>query len=245
MKKLHLVFLGSIIALVVAAAPMASAVVKSAHGSGRAASGGTQSLTLDERVAYQRAIEQVCWRHRLWPKGNPQPKPALDEVVPESVIQAKVEDSLRQSQALEVYWQRPITGQQLQAEMERMAHQTKQPEVLREVWAALGNDPLVMAECLARPVLVERLIHNWYASDERFHGELKRRAEEELSWPGAVERMREMTGEYREVEWRLANGESENPPSAFRHPQSESPPSAIGRPLMLSDPHQLGNTAHV
>jgi hypothetical protein len=55
--------------------------------------------------------------------------------------------------------QRPITGEQLQAEMEQMAQRTKQPEVLRELWAALGNDPFVIAECLARPVLVERLFH--------------------------------------------------------------------------------------
>jgi hypothetical protein len=89
--------------------------------------------SLEERVAYQRAIEEVYWRHRLWPKENPQPKPSLDELMPESVIRAKVEDSLRQSQALEVYWQRPMTGEQLQAEMERMAHRTKQPEVLREL----------------------------------------------------------------------------------------------------------------
>src|SRR5206468_703913 len=33
---------------------------------------------------------------------------------------------------------------------------TKQPEVLRELFAALGNDPFVIAECLARPVLAER-----------------------------------------------------------------------------------------
>src|SRR5207247_10607025 len=32
-----------------------------------------------------------------------------------------------------------------------------QPEVLRELFAALGNDPFVIAECLARPVLSERL----------------------------------------------------------------------------------------
>jgi hypothetical protein len=32
-----------------------------------------------------------------------------------------------------------------------------QPEVLRELFAALDNDPFVIAECLARPVLVERL----------------------------------------------------------------------------------------
>lgn len=68
--------------------------------------------------------------------------------MPKSLIRATVEDSLRPSQALEVYWQRPITGEQLQAEMERMAQQTKQPEVLREVWASLGNDPLVIAESL-------------------------------------------------------------------------------------------------
>ena len=73
-------------------------------------------------------------------------------------IEKKVEDYLRNSQALEDYWQRPITADQLQAEMERMASHTKQPEVLRELFEALGNDPFVIAECLARPVLTERLI---------------------------------------------------------------------------------------
>ena len=47
--------------------------------------------------------------------------------------------------------------EQLQAEMDRMAKHTKQPEVLRELFEALGNDPFVIAECLARPVLTERL----------------------------------------------------------------------------------------
>ena len=73
-------------------------------------------------------------------------------------IEKKVEDYLRNSQALEDYWQRPITPDQLQAEMERIASHTKQPAVLRELFAALGNDPFVIAECLARPVLAERLI---------------------------------------------------------------------------------------
>ena len=40
--------------------------------------------------------------------------------------------------------------------MDRMARDTKQPEVLRELFEALGNDPFVIAECLARPTLVER-----------------------------------------------------------------------------------------
>src|SRR5438477_2768274 len=36
------------------------------------------TLSFAERVAYQRAIEEVCWRHRIWPKQRPEPKPALD-----------------------------------------------------------------------------------------------------------------------------------------------------------------------
>ena len=114
-------------------------------------------LSFAERVAYQSAIENVYWRHRIWPKANPGPKPPLDKVISQAQIETKVEEYLRNSQALEDYWQRPITADQLQAEMERMASHTKQPEVLQELFEALGNDPFVIAECLARPVLAERL----------------------------------------------------------------------------------------
>ena len=116
------------------------------------------ALTFAERVSYQRAIEEVYWRHRIWPKENSNPKPSLDAVMTQSQLEEKVEDYLRKSQALEHYWQGPITTEQLQAEMDRMAQHTRQPEVLRELFAALGNDPFVIAECLVRPVLAERLL---------------------------------------------------------------------------------------
>jgi hypothetical protein len=74
-----------------------------------------------------------------------------------------VQDYLSNSELLEEEWQKPIAPGQLQAEMERMAQHTRQPEVLRELFAALGNDPFVIAECLARPVLLERL---QFAADE-------------------------------------------------------------------------------
>src|SRR5437762_5131733 len=117
-----------------------------------------RTLTFADRVTYQRAIEEVYWQHRIWPKANAGPKPPLEKVMSQAQIEKKVEDYLRNSQALEDYWQRPITPDQLQAEMERIATHTKQPGVLRELFAALGNDPFVIAECLARPVLAERLI---------------------------------------------------------------------------------------
>src|SRR5438034_798910 len=107
-----------------------------------------RTLTFEERVAYQRAIEEVYWRHRIWPEERPDPKPSLGAVMSQAELENKVGDYLRNSQALEDYWQRPITAEQLQAEMDRMAHHTKQPEVLRELFEALGNDPFVIAEAM-------------------------------------------------------------------------------------------------
>ena len=136
-----------------------------------------RTLTFPERVAYQRAIEDVYWRHRIWPKENPDPKPSLDAVMSQAQLEKKVEDSLLNSQGLEDYYKAPLSAEQLQDEMERMARDTRQPEVLRELFEALGNDPAVIAECLARPVLAERLTTNFYAHDQRIHGELEVRSE--------------------------------------------------------------------
>jgi hypothetical protein len=75
----------------------------------------------------------------------------------QSQLENKVADYLRDSLALEGYGQ-SITAEQLQTEMDRMARNTKQPEVLRELFEALRNDPSVIAECLARPVVKERSV---------------------------------------------------------------------------------------
>jgi len=131
-----------------------------------AGEGFQRTLTFAERVAYQRAIEEVYWRHRIWPKERPDPKPPLDVVMSQAQIEKKVADYLRKSQALEDYLQRPITAEQLQVEMDRMAENTKQPEVLRELFEALGDDPFVIAECLARPVLAAHLTGDLSAQNE-------------------------------------------------------------------------------
>jgi N-acetylneuraminic acid mutarotase len=167
----------------------------------------TRTLTFADRVAYQRAIEEVSWRYSIWPEANAGSKPPLDTVMPRAQIEKKVEDYLRNSQALEDYWQRPITPDQLQAEMERIASHTQQPGVLREIFAALGNDPFVIAECLARPALAERLLADLYAHDQRFHGDLKRRAEAELRTHRSVSQMKQSSGTYSEVEWIKSDAE--------------------------------------
>ena len=124
-----------------------------------------RTLTFAERAAYQYAIEEVYWRHRIWPKENPGPKPPLDAIVSQRQIEHKVEEYLRKSQLVADRRGSPITGSELQTEMERMANHTRQPEVLGELFEALGNDPFVIAECLARPILAERLVSSPGAYD--------------------------------------------------------------------------------
>src|SRR5438874_8672299 len=131
-----------------------------------------RTLTFEERVSYQRAIEDVYWRHRIWPKENSASKPSLDAVMSQAQLEEKVAEYLRESQALEDYWQRPITPEELQAEMDRIASNTRQPDTLREIFAALGGDAAVIAECVARPVLAERLVRELSARDEQFRTQL-------------------------------------------------------------------------
>src|SRR5947208_9180245 len=164
------------------------------------ATASQRTLRFEERVFYQRAIEEVYGRHRIWPKERPDPKPSLDAVMCQAQLEKKVADYLSNSQALEDYWQRPVTAEQLQAEMDRMAKNTRQPEVLQELFEALGNDPFVIAECLARPALTDRLLTSWYTYDQRIHGKLKQRAEAELQLHPAVEHMKQLSGKYSEIE---------------------------------------------
>ena len=64
--------------------------------------------------------------------------------------------------------------------MNRMAQHTKQPEVLRELFEALGNDPVIIAECVARPALVERLMAKFYGRDQGVLGSNWARAQHQI-----------------------------------------------------------------
>jgi hypothetical protein len=152
----------------------------------------SRTLTFTERVGYQRAIEEVYWRHRIWPEENPGPKPSLDAIISQRQIEKKVADYLRKSQFVSAQRGSPITAGELQTEMDRMASHSKQPEVLRELFAAFGNDPFVIAECLARPIVAERFVREFSsgAKDASFRAKSSRNAgdavgEARLSNPAA------------------------------------------------------------
>ena len=116
-----------------------------------------RTLTFAERVAYQHAIEDVYWHNRIWPKERPDAKPSLDAVMSQAQLEKKVADYLRKSQVVADHRGLQISASELQADMNRMATHTKRPDMLREIFDALDNDPFVIAECLARPIMAERL----------------------------------------------------------------------------------------
>jgi len=126
------------------------------------------TVDLIERMAREQAVQEVYWRHRIWPKENPGTKPPLGAVLSTKQLQAKAEDALRLTNALEKFWHMSIDGEQLQAEMDRIARDTKDPELLCELFASLDNDSQLIAEVLARPALAERLAVNFYEHDSRF-----------------------------------------------------------------------------
>ena len=100
------------------------------------------------------ALELILKIKKQEPKENSKPKPLFESIISEQIVRAKVEDTARMINALEFFWKYHISGAHLQAEIERMAGNTKKPEQLKALWNSLDNDAYLIAECLARPVLV-------------------------------------------------------------------------------------------
>jgi hypothetical protein len=120
-----------------------------------------RDLTFKERVKAQEEIERVYYSHQI---GTTKP---FEEAVQHDVIEKKVLTYLEQSVVLEELWHTSVTAEMLQREMNRQARQTRMPERLRELYAALGDDPFLVAECLARSRLVDRLTRSFHSADGR------------------------------------------------------------------------------
>ena len=134
--------------------------------------GEARVLSFDDRVRAQEAIERVYYGYQI---GARLP---FEQAVPRTVLEEKVRTYLRQSAALDQIWQTPVTAEMLGREMERMAAGTRMPARLRELFGALGNDPFMVQECLARPALVSRLVEARFAGDPSLHAEERGQAEQ-------------------------------------------------------------------
>ena len=171
----------------------------------------SQFLTLAERVACTQAVYEVFQRRResymrrRWGR-TPPPRPVrLHD------LRRVVDEVLRWSVLLEERWGMHTGAAELTAEMKRMAKNSHSPGVLRELFTALDHDPYRVAECLVRPFLVTRWVHEKYAADPEIHGPLRDRARRFLAqlqgrgtlteaWVAAWARGRKIR--YTVTEWR-------------------------------------------
>jgi N-acetylneuraminic acid mutarotase len=122
-------------------------------------------LSFEDRVRAQEAIERVYYAHQLGTTAR------FEDAVPQATLEGKVFRYLEQSAALRVHWRTEITDDMLQRELTRMTRASRMPERLAELYDALGNDPILIKECLARPVLVDRLARTRFDGDAAIHAE--------------------------------------------------------------------------
>src|SRR5881409_4006443 len=131
-----------------------------------------RDLAFEERVKAQEAIERVYYSHQI---GATKP---FEEAVPRTLLEKKVRTYLKQSLALQELWKTPVTAEMLSRETERILKSSRTPGRLQELYAALGRDPFLLQECVARATLVDRLAHNFFAYDQRFHSAARAEAED-------------------------------------------------------------------
>src|SRR6266850_2421271 len=123
----------------------------------------TRTLTFEDRLRAQEAIERVYYSHLIGETRS------FDEAVPPALIENQVRTYLQESGALRDLWSVEITPNTLSRELERISGGTRMPERLLEIYAALGHDSLLIEECFARPGLVDHLARSFFASDARIH----------------------------------------------------------------------------
>jgi N-acetylneuraminic acid mutarotase len=129
-----------------------------------------RDLTFEDRVNAQEAIERLYYAHQV---GVKEP---FEEAIGRTLLEDKVRNYLLESAALERFWNTPVTGPMLRSELDRMVQQTRMPGRLVELFGALGNDSFLIEECLARPVLVHRLVRNFFALDQELHSSARSQA---------------------------------------------------------------------
>jgi hypothetical protein len=118
------------------------------------------------------AIERVYYNHRT---GT---KPAFEETLPRTTLENLVQQDLKKESVLQKVYGVIITPALLDAEVNRINTTTRAPEMLAEIKTALGDDPVRFANTFARPILVERLLHDKFGNDDALHIARRRECEE-------------------------------------------------------------------
>ena len=163
------------------------------------AAAATRSVPLEQRIAAERALADVYAAVRVWPEANPSAKPSRNAALTDEALRARVIDLLRKSNALSARWGRAPSAAVLASELRRMAASTRAPETLSALFAALGDDPVLEAETLARRAVVERELRFAYAWDGELHATVRARAEAAMRGVRAPSDLARVGSLYRET----------------------------------------------
>ena len=119
------------------------------------------------RIACQTKIEDLRWSQNTWPKDNKKAKPTRPEIISDEYIANKVKKSIQMEVALFELSGISINQKMLQADLDRMIKNTKQPEKLKSLFEALNNNPNTIAECISRPYLVTSEMRDYFIKTEK------------------------------------------------------------------------------
>jgi N-acetylneuraminic acid mutarotase len=136
-----------------------------------ASSAATRTLTFEERVAAEAAIERVRYAHQRDASRS------FADAIPDRLARENVLRFLEQTRVLHEVFGTTATAAMLERETVRIAANTHLPGRLAEVNDALGNDPFLVKECFVRPRLIETLLVERFRSDARLHAAARALAE--------------------------------------------------------------------
>ncbi len=160
--------------MVVHATVVLSAVLLLAPGLPSAAPGRPQSpprtLTRAEVAAGMAALERVRNRHRLGSEDHFERRFPLETWVERSREMARKTDCLASRFGV------VVDDAALSRALHRVLSSTQDAAMLEEMLDALGRDPVLIKECLIRPLLVERLLVERVAWDPEIQAEPRWRA---------------------------------------------------------------------
>lgn len=140
------------------------------------ATGAVSAQSLRSAIDCEATVQATYWQLRSDGKAGVFP---LDRY--RNVLVQRAERTAREVEYVRERRGRDIDARDLQLEIDRIERDTKSPEALKTLFAALGNDPQRIGECLAKPLLAERMSMDAFARDAQAQAGTRYRAETELA----------------------------------------------------------------
>ena len=121
------------------------------------------------------------WENQLWPSVNNSPKPSFESRFSNEFINQKSQELYLKEYVLANEFGVTLSKKQIQTELNRIVLNTRNPNHLKRLFNMFENDANKIANCLVKSLLIQKHIDNNYYWNNELHGELKLKAEIDLS----------------------------------------------------------------